>query len=216
MNIKKTWINFQISFSNFFVRNFLWVTLISIFVVIAVFTSFVLVPKYRLYTLQKNDELQGLKRMLASEEQTLKELLETEAELIKFRENPEIIKLLKLLPNSKEVANLFIQFEDLLAQEDFTIMEMRLSENLSREVDIEQLAHVESVETKEQKLKLHKIQVTLNVVGGGYSDLKNLLDTFEKSLRFVDINSLSFSPENDESRGNVNYNITATTYYVEE
>ena len=59
---------------------------------------------------------------------------------------------------------------------------------------------------------LHSLNINFSVTGGGYDTFKDLLLNFEKHVRLLDVNSISFSSPDEEG----SYTLSLTTYYYAE
>ena len=69
--------------------------------------------------------------------------------------------------------------------------------------------------------ELGEMTIQLSITGGGYSEIKKLLNVFQRSLRLYDVVSLTFSPqtfsaEESEVRGvaTTAYDLVLKTYYI--
>lgn len=63
-----------------------------------------------------------------------------------------------------------------------------------------------------QRGTVQKLSVTFSVSGGhGYADLKTFLSNLESSIRLLDVQSLGYTPSEEEEK----YTINAVTYYLQ-
>lgn len=203
MDLRQLWISFQVKISKFIVYNFFWISFTIALVVLGGGGYFVLFPKYQVYSLQKNVDLPQL---VAKDELTTKRLLQISQDQIDFtkiKENPELQKLLHILPSKKEVADIFVEFDKMAQTENFKIVNFSMSEDLSQNAS----------KFKDLPENLGQIQIQMSLAGSGYERLKRLLVMLETNLRLIDINSLSFIPNQN---GTTLYSFMITTYYIKD
>lgn len=143
------------------------------------------------------------KNELVMKQQTLSQLQKMALDYEKI--NLAELKALDLaLPTEQDIPGLFIQMEALVADNGFVL----------NSIDFAQSAEAEATSTGETDKKtgqnLKEVTVALSISGGGgYDNLKTLLDSLENNIRILDIKSLNFSPESES------YAINITTYYLE-
>ena len=212
MQVKNAWLKLRVGISQFFIKNYVLITIGTVILVIVLSVYLLLLPKYRLYTLQKDVELVALENNLTKEKSRLEKLQNTQLEFEKFADNENIQKLSQVLPTKKEVADLFIQFESLTKKANFTLLNLSVSEDLS--VQSSSANNKSARNQADQTMQdVKSLRVQINVSGGGYNSLKGFLDLLETHVRLFDINSLTFTPN---IIGQTNYNLVITTYYIDK
>lgn len=203
MDLRQLFITVQVKFSQFIVYNFFWINL-TVFIVITGSVGYlVLFPQYRLYAIQKYNDLPALERQLGDIKSRIEIANKDQLDITRLKNNPELEKLLTIIPTKQEVADIFIQFDTIARYENFKIVNFSISEDLSRD----------NVRVPRDVPKnLHKIQIQASLTGSGYESLKRMIALLESNLRIMDINSLSFVPS---TQGATLYNFIISTYYME-
>lgn len=110
----------------------------------------------------------------------------------------EVKKLDQVLPEEKDIPGLFVQFQALAAKHDFQLLSINISEDSFRGANLD----------KSQKIK--RLNISLNLTGGDYSEFKEFLESIELNLRIFDINATYFTPGSDS------YSLNLFTYYLSE
>jgi hypothetical protein len=109
-----------------------------------------------------------------------------------------------ILPQEKDIAGLFSQFEYLASQQGLFLSGVSINET--------------EIETKKSqqdvKGKVNKLNVTLSLTStnqaGDYEEIKDFLSDLEYNLRLFDVNSVYFSPDSP------NYSVNLFTYYYQK
>lgn len=113
----------------------------------------------------------------------------------------EIKKLSIMLPPEKDVPSLFIEMEALAKESGLAL----------NSIDVAQAGAVSitaGVAEGSATLNMKKLNINLKIQGiDSYDRLKLFLGNVEKSIRILDLNSLSYSPAQDS------YGISLVTYY---
>lgn len=113
----------------------------------------------------------------------------------------EIEKLSIMLPPEKDVPSLFIEMEALAKESGLAL----------NSIDVAQAGAVSitaGVAEGSATLNMKKLNINLKIQGiDSYDRLKLFLGNVEKSIRILDLNSLSYSPAQDS------YSISLVTYY---
>lgn len=204
MDLKQLWITIQVKLAQFVVYNFFWITFTILLLVGGSFGYFVLFPKYQVYSIQKNTELPQLEQQLADTQSRLEQISRDQVDFTRIRNNPELQKLLHMLPTNQEVSDLFVEFDTMVREEKFKIVNLSISEDLSTDG-----AGYES----DLPENVHRLQIQVSLAGTGYDSLKRLIRMLETNLRLMDVNSLSFVPN---FNGTTLYSFMITTYYLED
>lgn len=204
MDLKQLWITIQVKLAQFVVYNFFWITFTILLIVGGSFGYFVLFPKYQVYSIQKNTELPQLEQQLADTQGRLEQISRDQVDFTRIRNNPELQKLLHMLPTNQEVSDLFVEFDTMVREEKFKIVNLSISEDLSTDgVGFE----------SDLPENVHRLQIQVSLAGTGYDSLKRLIRMLETNLRLMDVNSLSFVPN---FNGTTLYSFMITTYYLED
>lgn len=203
MDLRQLWISLQVKISKFIVYNFFWISFTLAVIVLGGGGYFILFPKYQVYSIQKNIDLPQLEEREQVAIQRLKKISQDQIDFSKIKENPELQKLLHILPNKKEVAEIFVEFDKMAQAENFKIVNFSMSEDLSQNAS----------RFNNLPENLGQIQIQTSLAGSGYERLKRLLVMLETNLRLIDINSLSFIPNYN---GTTLYSFMITTYYIKD
>lgn len=140
--------------------------------------------------------------------------IKKEIKLAGERENIEYVERYKYYGQLKKINN---DYENINKDDAEKVMAMIPEEKFQEEL----LAYLENFVLKNGLLltdanitegeagqdEIKKIIINMNVVGADYGGFKKLLNEMENNLRILDVNSLSFDPENQSA----SFNITA--YY---
>lgn len=176
-----------------FVRYYIVITLLIVVMVVVGSYYFAIGPKYESVSiggqynydtlLQQRDQrakyLNDLKRLVHNYESISQD---------------DITKLKKILPEAGNVADLFVQFQALAEKHHFRLLSINIDEQAKRP-------------DKSDKLAVNQLNISLNLVGGGYPALKELLDSIESNIRIFDVNAIHFTADSS------NYSINLFTYY---
>ncbi len=203
MDLKQASISIQVKFARFIVYNFFWILFFLFFVIVGLGGYLFLYPKYQLYKLQLNSELPLLEKKLDNVNQRFIRIRSDKIDFSKIKDKQGLQKLVYILPDKKDIANLFLQFDEMARKENFKIINFSISEDFSDN-------NVKRVNDL-SRTKLHKIRLQMSLSGIGYNNLLRLINLLESNLRLMDIESLSFIPNN---QGATIYSFMITTYYI--
>ncbi len=196
---------------------------LAIFILVLLLTYFFLLqPKITdlrqekaVLATKKVEELAGLQKYYLS-------LQELEAVVNNFKVNKaqSFERLAQILPSEAEVPNLIAQLEALTQASGFRLTAITFAEAQAAKTTSKKSTKSTGSEETPTKIKeeafipeldpaVHVINISMKVSGGGYLELKKLLDNIEKHLRIFDVNSIGFS----SAEGENSYNIPLQTYY---
>lgn len=163
-------------------------------------TIFIWWPKYQDFDALKL-KVEAKKRELQNKEEYFSDLFQFSKKL-KEEYGSEIAKIDLALPS------------DLSVFELLTLLRMESSRNglILGKFDI---GSIPSLEGSKETLKIREIPINISLLGS-YSAFKNFLSSLQKSARFFNIQSISFSPvkkEEEKKEGETfNFNLTIKTY----
>jgi len=138
----------------------------------------------------------------------------------------DIDNLSKIIPDKKEIPQLFVILEDLVNSQALSLDSVSFSEGgtLSKNEKLDE-DFLSSLNAKQAKAisnsavskNIYILDISLNISGGrDYNDFKKLLDTIEKEQRIMDIASLSFNPGTQGAvESNMSFSISLKTYYID-
>lgn len=183
--------------NNFLIDYFKWVIALTVFLILASGTFFVILPKYSLVEKKIEAANQTLKAKEIKLTQYLKNLNELN-ENFKAVSSDELSKINVILPDKPGVEDLYSQIEKLVKNNGLLISSLNIP-------PIETVSASEIAPDDNREAK--KVRINLNVVGADYTSFKNLLRTLENNLRLMDVESVTFSPKEK------NVSLDFTTYY---
>ncbi len=199
---------FVIRYINLFILSFL-------LLILALLSYFVAWPVYQGYTFFTQEEIPLLERALVQEQNNLEEL-----KLQYQRKQEELLqvkldKVEKLVARDNERTNIYLPIEKIVTDNNFTLNSISIRDEGLSKFGEEQIGG--SIDNYAE-FQVGEMDIVLDITGGGYEEIKNLLKVFENSLRLYDIVSLNFTPESfyQDSGDNqgVAYNLVLKTYYL--
>ena len=185
----------SVTLTKFLVR---YSKLITFFlVVIIIFSSyfFIIGPKYESVNLGGQYSLDTLTQ---ERDQRQNYLADLKALVARYQQisQADIVRLEKTLPLKKDVASLFVQFQALAEKHQFRLLSVNIDDAIDRTAATTAAAGVQ------------QLNVSLNLAGGSYVNLKEFLASIESNLRLFDINAVYFSPDSSS------YSMNLFTYYL--
>lgn len=190
-----------------FLQNYSLIVWGSVVAIIAL-GSYLVYPQFTDYQNMVGGTLPQAEKRLDNAQAALSAVRNSKVEFDRFGASTEIAKLSKVLPDDKAIAELFLQLNNFAKQDGFELNKVSVSEDLSAA----ELNDFQVAGGGRNTVNLKKLTIQLSMTGGGYQSLKQVLNTFEQSLRLYDIKSLSFTPN---FSGDTGYNMTIETYYLE-
>ena len=161
---------------------------------------FILEPKYQEVGIGGRYDLDNLKQEFTKRQEYLKDL-KTLADNYQEVNQVDIEKLKKILPEEKDIPELFVQLQALAEEHNFLLVSVSINES------------AEAVKKKTGTEGIKKLSISLNLISSGetgdYDELKEFLTTLEHNLRLFDVNAVYFSPDSP------NYTLDIFTYYYQ-
>lgn len=138
------------------------------------------------------------------------------------QENAESLKrLTNFMPEKPTIPQLFTLFEYFFKENGFTVNKLDFNIRDSFESESLELGEVDDGNGNKVKVILPPLDKSVGVVdvsasvsGGGYVELKNMLNKMEKIGRLVDLNNLNI--EAKEGEGSTDYNLQMRTYFYKD
>lgn len=193
----------------FFIEYFNTILLTVCVIIVGFSGLYILYPRYRAYIKQRDVVLPAREKQLEVERQKLENVKKNKSEFDLYSQTPQIQKLSQIVPQRQDVADLFVQFDNIAREAEFTLVDLSINEDLSGGFSLNEIRKGKNV--SHEALDINKMRIQINLRGGGYNNLKRLLAIMENNLRLMDINSLSFTPGvNSETL----YTLSLTTYYI--
>jgi len=115
------------------------------------------------------------------------------AEMEKISQS-DIATLQQILPDEQGIADLFVQAQAIAEQNGFLLNSVSFTE-------------VGNKKTTKTVGGIRRLNVTMDLFGLGYPNLKRLLQSYEDNLRLFDVNAVYFTP------GSPSFAINLFTYY---
>lgn len=135
---------------------------------------------------QKKIEVKSKREVLAVLEEKLENLKKLESRKEELKEKNA--KVLAALPTNKDVARLFVQFENAATQSGVTV---------------KQVSESGDAETNQQSSVVNKLVYQVTSTTGGYSALKTALSKFETALRLLSISEMDLTSSETQLLGNL-------------
>lgn len=176
-------------------RYYLLITFFIMLIILGLGYYFVLEPKYLEIKAGGRFSLETAQQKLEDYKNYSNNLNQVISNYQKI-DSQQLAKIKAILPTDKEVADLFIQMQNLGGRHNFLISDISLN-------DVTDTA-------KNAGSKVKKMEVTLNLAaksGTGYQSLKELLSDLEYNLRLFDVNAVHFNPQSAA------YSVSLYTYY---
>ena len=172
----------------FFLANFKLFSIVMPIIILSWGYFYLLKPKFNYLEEIGGLTLQSLKQSLQVKKEYLRNL-----ERLKITYNnlttEDKEKLDQILNQEKDIPNLFVHFENLVNKNEMELSAINFTEGSSEGM-------------------VGVLNVDLFLTGGNYQILKKFLDTLEKDIKIMDIDSISFSKEG--------YNLSLRTYYLDK
>lgn len=176
-----------------FARFYKLITALVVVLIIVGGYILVLEPKYREFGQGSKTNLNLAKTELLKQQQhfdQLKALVENYNKI----SPAEIARIKMILPRDKDIAGLFVQFQELAAKNNLLLTVINFNDTPAAS----------------SKGEIKKISISINLLGSGgnnYREIKNFIASVETNLRLLDIDSVLFSP------GSSAYSLTIIAYY---
>lgn len=209
---------FNILLARFTIKyiSLLMIVLISVLLFLLVF--FVVLPAYKQYNFFIAEELPLLNQSIMVDSANLEKLKiayqEKQEELLQVR----LDKIEQLVAKDNDKTNLYLPFEQIMKENHFVLSNIVISDNGLSQFGEAQIGG--SIDDY-AGFELGEMTIQLSITGGGYEEIKKLLNVFQRSLRLYDVISLTFSPqsfsaEESEVRGAATtaYTLVLKTYYI--
>ena len=106
----------------------------------------------------------------------------------------EIARIKMILPRDKDIAGLFVQFQELAAKNNLLLTTINFNDTPAASNNGE----------------IKKISISINLFGSGgnnYREIKNFIASVETNLRLLDVDSVLFNPNSSA------YSLTILAYY---
>ena len=171
--------------------------IITIVLVIAVFVLgyYLVVPKYQEISLGGTYSLGTIDQEKESRQNYLADLKELVQNYNQISQ-ADVEKLKQILPEQKDIPNLFIQLQALVEDNGFVLSSIDISEG-----------NTGIVKGESATPGIQKLNINLSLIGRDYEALKEFLQSLEYNLRLYDVNAVYFSPGLDT------YSVNLFTYY---
>lgn len=209
---------FNILLARFTIKyiSLLMILLISILLFLLIF--FVALPAYKQYNFFVAEELPLLNQSIMVDTANLEKLKiayqEKQEELLQVK----LDKIEQLIAKDNDKTNLYLPFEQIMKENHFVLSNIVISDNGLSQFGEAQIGG--SIDDY-AGFELGEMTIQLSITGGGYEEIKKLLNVFQGSLRLYDVISLTFSPqsfsaEESEVRGDATtaYTLVLKTYYI--
>lgn len=210
--------SFNIIVAKFIINYVNWFMFGFFIIILSLVAYFIAWPSYNGYMFFTQEELPLLNQVLTQENENLEELKiqyqRKQEELLQVK----LEKVEKLVARDNDRTNIYLPIERIVKENNFTLGSISIQDEGLSAFGEEQIGG--SIDAYAD-FQVGEMSIVLDIQGGGYEEIKSLLDVFGRSLRLYDIVSLSFSPEafsaDTEETGrnqNISYNMVLKTYYL--
>jgi len=193
-------------------RYYFWLAGVVFILVITLGYFKYLAPTYQEMNNLEEQQLPNRQQRLSDLEKYQKELTDLAQGInqLETEKKQDIEKLNKILPTSEELPDLFAQMENIIETNGFDLLNINFGEpkavvatpsisptatsndDLSAPTTREATAESVALAGANEPL-FQTIDIDINIEGGGYLAIKNLLDKIEKHLRIFDVTSINFN-----------------------
>ncbi len=198
------------NFSVFIYKHFKLIIFLEILLVL--FTGYLFIIRIEL------DKIDDYNKLVSWKQEELAKMKEYQNDSLEFEKQYRVLEkqverdinnLYDILPPQKDLPNLMAQIEALVNNHNFVLGSISMSSEEKSSLNKNNLPLIE----KERKIEtdlIKEVDINLFVFGekGGYERIKELLDAFERHIRFIDVISFSFEDTMDS------YAIILKTYYL--
>ncbi len=185
-------------------RYYKWLTLLIVIIIVAASYYFIFEPKYQQVGVGGSYNTRTLTIEISKRQDYLRQL-EKLVQNYQQINQAQIARLEHILPEQKDVAGLFVQFETLAKKNNFVLAGITITEAADE---------ASQGKSKTNPPLIKKLNVSLNLVGveisNSYNEVKNFLDDVEKNLRLFDVNAVYFDADS------TNYSVELFTYYFDK
>lgn len=100
------------------------------------------------------------------------------------------------LPDEFDLSSVLLQLDGLARKNNFVLAQTDINENTAK--------------NKDQSTPLKEVMININLAGGDYNDLLSFIGDVEKSLMFLNVNSIRFVGRSNAATG---YELVISAYY---
>lgn len=179
-------------------------------------------PSFRGIRQQGSLDLGRLKQKEQKLQKHIEDLQTLKASFESFS-SQQMKRLREILPKEPDLPALFVQASDIAEKNNMALVSINIlkaaqqgAENVAQEEPTQETTPPSGGTPQEASPKnneliagIEELMITINVSGGSYTDLKNLLSDIERNLRLFDVTSINFG--SIETR---QYLINMKTYYL--
>ncbi|MFA5358969.1 MAG: type 4a pilus biogenesis protein PilO [Patescibacteria group bacterium] len=183
----------------FFVfRNFYWITFLVVATLVILVYLFIFRSQLTADNVAKTFSYRSEIERLDSLKKKTTEIKKVLSDFDSFSQD-ELIRLSQILPAEKDLPNLIIQLDSLAKQSGLALSSFSISEQVSTK---------KVVDAQQATGSVKELIISLNLKGGGYNNLKQLVSLVETNMRLMDISSFVFAPNDSGS-----FTLSLKTYF---
>lgn len=199
----------QLKLSLFLSRNFKLLTMSWLMLIFVLGILIVIIPKYISIV---SGETENKNKLWEELEKNKKELKESNEILAVFNQiSPSDLEKVDILLPSKNVnEELFPKIKEIVTRNGLILNSTSIEADKQKTTSVVNLGGDEEPTQPDSLNKVGKIKIRLNISGADYYSMVSLLDSFEKNLRVMDVQNISFDP----SGGSLSLDLN--TYFLKE
>ena len=162
--------------------------------------------------LSSQKEIENKEQTLIEKEAFIKTI---EGLIEKYENSKEVFKNLDIiLPGDSDVPNLIVQIEAMVNQSGMKMSDIDIATADQKELSKASAARNKGDTSQEKVVSDYKIIAVDLMVNGDYIAFKKFLQTIEENMRLMNIESITFSQESQQSSGSTfEFNVILNTYY---
>jgi len=164
-------------------------------------------PIYQKYLSLKN-EVDTQKNLLASKEELLTKVQQLEN--VYEEQQDKIEKTEYVLPTSKKIPELIVQFEALASESGLILEELYFKEQKATGPISQR-----GVEEGQKEIRPYKVLNIFLSVTGSYESFRAFVKALEYNIRLLDIQKIKFSAEESQEVNGFIFDLELTAYYQE-
>ncbi len=180
--------------NSFFIKNFKQVVIVLCLALFLTCGWFVLWPKYQKINYLANIKYQQRQENLKTHQTEYEKIVRLIEDYQKIKPDDRN-KMLALLPAKIEFQDVLLEFDRLASQHGMVLVSIKIATE----------AKPSGAETNQAlfinvgNYNLVKIRINISLTGSNYNNLRSFIAAAEKNLPLIDINSISYNPDDNST-----------------
>lgn len=196
--------------NSFLIKNFKFIIILIVIIVLLLGSYFVLYKKYNKIMVQSEAASEEQKSEYDNQLKYLQELQDLKS-VYETISQKDIDKVLAILPDEQTHEDLLSQVETIILKNGLLLKSLSV-EAEGKDKSQRSISTTSGGGNKEDSIpsEIGKVKINMSIIGTDYERFKQLLFVLENNLRLMDIDNLSFSP-NEKST-----TLSLVTYYLKK